>query len=185
VARWTAPQGRLAADRVELRLPVPKDASVLHAYASEKGGLRGLWVPLVDGASLQTCTELIEDWLGGWRNLPSVHGPALVITQAGHRQLIGQVGLGEHGDDVVELVYGIAPDHRRLGHATGAARLVARWLLAEDLASEVELRIGENNSGSLRVAAIAGFVPGGTVMSHVRATGHTYKDRRFVMLPNQ
>ena len=183
VVRWAEPQGRLADDQVELRLPDPRDAAVLHAYASEEGGLRGVWVPLAEGACLNSCVELVADWLAGWRNPPSVQGPAFVITHAGDTQLIGQVGLGDRGNGVVELVYGIAPDHRGRGYATHAARLAARWLLEEGLAHEVELRIGESHLESQRVAVTAGFTPAGVVVSNVRATGDTYNDLRFAMRP--
>ncbi len=60
-------------------------------------------------------------------------------------------------------------------------RLTARWLLDEGHASLVELRIGQANSASQRVAAAAGFTAAGTVHSHVPATGETHTDLRFVM----
>ncbi len=155
--------------------------AALHAYASKAGGLGGTWVPLTEGASLETCEALIGDWLAGWRNQQSFHGPALVIVAAGHTQLIGQVGFAGRGDNAVELVYGVAPDRRGRGYASRAARLAARWLLAEGLAGQVELRIGRDNIESQRVAAAAGFRPAGRVVSQVAATGERYDDLRFVM----
>jgi RimJ/RimL family protein N-acetyltransferase len=53
--------------------------------------------------------------LAGWRNETSFQGPALVVVEAGQTDLIGQVGLGDRGDGIVELVYGIAPDYRGRG----------------------------------------------------------------------
>ena len=41
--RWAAPRHRLADDQIELRLPDPADAAVLHAYAAQPGGLDGTW----------------------------------------------------------------------------------------------------------------------------------------------
>ena len=161
VARWADPLGRLADDRVELRLPDPTDPAVLHACASEEGGLLGVWAPLAEGAPLHSCEELLGDWLAGWRNLPSVHGPAFVITQAGHPKLIGQVGLGDRGDKVVELVYGIGPDHRGRGYAARALRLAARWLRDEGSADQIELRIAVSHLESQRVAVAAGFTLAG------------------------
>lgn len=64
-------------------------------------------MPLASGASRSACEGLIDDWLAGWRNLPSRQGPALVVVEADYPDLIGQVGLGNRGDGVVELVYGI------------------------------------------------------------------------------
>ena len=49
---WAAPRPRLADDRIELRLPEPADASVLHDYDLRPGGLDGSWVPLPGGTSL-------------------------------------------------------------------------------------------------------------------------------------
>jgi RimJ/RimL family protein N-acetyltransferase len=180
-ARWAAPRHRLADDRIELRLPEPADADVLHRYATRPGGLDGIWVPLAAGASLADCQALVGDWLAGWYNRRSFHGPALIITAAGEATLAGEVGLGDRGEGVVELTYGIAPDRRGRGYATRAARLAARWLLREGRASTVELRIDAGNTASQRVAVAAGFTPAGTIRSHVPATGETYNDLRFIM----
>jgi RimJ/RimL family protein N-acetyltransferase len=178
---WAAPRHRLADDRIELRLPEPADAGVLHAYASRDGDLEGNWAPLAGDADLADCRALIGDWLAGWNNQRSFHGPALIITPAGEPALAGQVGLGDRGDRVAELVYGIAPDRRGRGYATRAARLTAHWLLHEQHASMVELRIDADNTASQRVAAAAGFTPAGTIQSHVPATAQTYDDLLFVL----
>ena len=179
-ARWAAPRHRLADDQIELRLPGPPDAAVLHTYASQPGGLGGAWVPLAAGASLGECQVLVGDWLAGWRNQRSFHGPALVIAAAGGPALAGQVGLGDRADRVVELVYGVAPAYRGRGYATRAVRLTARWLLDEGHAGLVELRIDQANSASQRVAAAAGFAAAGTVQSQVPPTGETCTDLRYV-----
>ena len=179
--KWAAPRHRLADDRIELRLPEPADADVLHAYASRDGGLEGNWAPLAGGADLADCRALVSDWLAGWNNQHSFHGPALIITPAGEPALAGQAGLGDRGDRVVELVYGIAPDRRGRGYATRAARLTAHWLLHEQHASTVELRIDADNTASQRAAAAAGFTPAGTIQSHVPAADETYDDLRFVL----
>jgi|SRR5215831_4269308 len=181
--RWAAPRGALADDRVALRLPGPADAAVLRAYAAQDGGLDGTWVPLAAGASPEDCQALVRDWLAGWQNRPSFQGPALVMVEAGRDRLIGQVGLGDRGEGVVELAYGVAPDYRGRGYASAAARLAARWLLAGGLAREVELRIDPGHTASQRAAAAAGFSPAGTASSEVPATGESYQDLRFVMRP--
>jgi len=105
------------------------------------------------------------------------------MVEAGQDRLAGQVGLADRGDGAVELAYGVAPDHRGRGYASGAARLAARWLLADGLARQVELRIDPGNTASQRAAAAAGFSPAGTVTSRVPATGESYTDVRFVMRP--
>lgn len=175
------PEGRLADDRIELRLPAPSDAAVLHRYASEDGGLDGVWVPLATGATRSACNGLIDDWLAGWGNLPSRQGPALVIVEAGHTDLIGQIGLGDRGRGVVKLLYGIAPRYRSSGYASAATRLVAFWLLEEGAASQIELRIDKDHVASQRVAVAASVTLVGTVESRVPATEETYEDLRFVM----
>jgi RimJ/RimL family protein N-acetyltransferase len=124
---------------------------------------------------------LIDDWLAGWRNLPSRQGPALVIVEARHTALIGQIGLGDRGCDVVELVYGIAPGYRGRGYASAATRLVGSWLLEAGAARQHELHIDKGHVASQRVAVSAGFTLVGTVESNVPATGKTYEDLRFVM----
>jgi streptomycin 6-kinase len=183
-ATWAEPPQGLADDHIEVRSPRLPDAQTLHAYASEAGGLEGTWVPLAPGASLASCEALVGDWQAGWSNLRGVQGPALAIVETGDTKLIGQVGFRDRGEGVVELVYGVAPGYRGRGFASRAARLAARWLLAEGLASEVEVRIHKGNVESQRVAAAAGFTPAGTVVSRVAATGETFEDLRFVMLPD-
>jgi hypothetical protein len=108
VSHWVPPDHQLTDGRVVLRLPAPSDVPVLHKYASEDGGLEGGWLPLAPAATLAVCQELIDDWLAAWRNSETFHGPALAVVEVGGSDLIGQIGLGDRGDGVVELVYGIA-----------------------------------------------------------------------------
>jgi RimJ/RimL family protein N-acetyltransferase len=180
--RWAAPaRHQLADDRIGLRLPEPADAAVLHGYASRDGGLDGGWVPLPTDATLADCQAVVGDWLAGWRNERSFHGPALVITPAGEPVLAGLAGLGDRGGRVVELSYGVAPDRRGHGYATRAARLAAGWLLRERLADLVELGIDAANTASQRAALAAGFTPAGTVQSSVAATGDAQDNLRFIL----
>jgi RimJ/RimL family protein N-acetyltransferase len=179
--RLAAPLRRLADDRIELRLPEWADAETLYSYASRNGGIHGIWAPLAGGANLTDCRALVADWLRGWRGEHSHHGPALIVAAAGDPALLGQVGFGDRGDRVVEIVYGIAPDHRRRGYATSAARLTAHWLLQDQDAELVELRIGASHAISQRVALAAGFAPAGKVRSRLPATGAIYEDQRFVL----
>jgi hypothetical protein len=58
--------------------------------------------------------------------------------------------------------------------------LVSGWCLEELAAARVELRIGQSNLASQRVAAKAGFSHEGIVRSHVAATGLDYEDLLFV-----
>ncbi len=178
--RWAAPRHQLGDDRVALRLPQPADAATLHGYVSREGGLDGGWVPLPADATQADCQAVVSDWLAGWRNERSFHGPALIIVAAGGA-LAGLVGFRDRGDRVVELSYGVAPDHRGRGYAASAARLAGQWLLHDRHADVVELRIGQSHAVSQRTAVAAGFSPAGTVGSHPGATGETFEDLRFVL----
>jgi RimJ/RimL family protein N-acetyltransferase/ketosteroid isomerase-like protein len=179
--RWTAPGHQLADDRITLRLPESADAATLHGYVSRAGGLHGGWAPLPADATRADCQAVVSDWLAGWRNERSFHGPALIITPAGGLALAGLIGLVDRGDRVVELSYGVAPDHRRRGYATSAARLAAEWLLHERHADVVELRIDPAHAVSQRTAVAAGFSPAGTVGSDPSAARKTSADLRFVL----
>jgi RimJ/RimL family protein N-acetyltransferase/ketosteroid isomerase-like protein len=179
--RWAEP-GHLADDRVTLRVPEPADAATLHGYATSEGGLNGGWVPLPADATQADCQAVVSDWLAGWRNERSFHGPALIITAAGDPALAGVVGLGDRGGRVVELSYGVAPDHRGHGYAASAARLAGQWLLHDSLADMVELRIDQAHVVSQRTAVAAGFSPAGTVGSHPNPAANTVEDLRFVLL---
>jgi RimJ/RimL family protein N-acetyltransferase len=75
-------------------------------------------------------------------------------------------------------VYGIAPDRRRRGFATEAARLTSEWLLTTQ-AVAVELRIGADHLASQQVATKAGFRASGTVRS-IGPSGETYADVRYL-----
>ena len=68
---------------------------------------------------------------------------------------------------MVELAYGVAPDHRGRGYAIGRGAAGRPLAAAGGLAREVELRIDPGHVASQRVAAAAGFVPAGTVTSRV------------------
>lgn len=177
---WRAPRVVIRNAQTRLRLPESRDAPTLQGYAGDVGGLDGAWLPLVAGAGLPECEALIADWRAGWRNERSFHGPALAVMEAGSHRLIGQVGLGDLGDGVVELVSGIAPTWRGRGHAGRATRAMAEWLLETGLAREVELRVGREHAVGQRVARAAGFLPEGTVEQFVPATGETFQDLRYV-----
>ncbi len=172
---WTAPAHRLADDRVRLRLPRPADARALHAYAGRDDGLDGGWAPLPAGATLADCRAVVADWLAGWRNERSFHGPALIVTPVGEATLAGLVTLTDRGGQVAELSYGIAPDRRGLGYARAAARLTGQWLLRDRLAGLVELRIDPANAASRRAALAAGFTQAPAV------AGDDADDLRFVL----
>jgi RimJ/RimL family protein N-acetyltransferase len=81
---------------------------------------------------------------------------------------------------LAEFRNGCEPAMRNRGIATAAAVLVSDWCLEELAAARVELRVGQSNLASQRVAAKAGFSCEGIVHSHVAATGMDYDDLLFV-----
>jgi RimJ/RimL family protein N-acetyltransferase len=138
-------------------------------------------VPLPADATQADCQAVVSDWLAGWRNERSFHGPALIITAAGGSALAGLVGLGDRGDRVVELSYGVAPDRRGRGYAASAARLAGQWLLHDRHTDVVELRIDPAHTVSQRTAVAAGFASAGTVGPHTDPAGNAVNDLRFVL----
>jgi RimJ/RimL family protein N-acetyltransferase len=87
---------------------------------------------------------------------------------------------GSKGGPARHPVYGTAPDRSGRGYATRAVQLTANWLLHEQRASMVGLRIDVGNTASQRVAAAAGCTAAATIRSYVPGTGETY-DFRFVL----
>lgn len=179
---WPEPPRTLADERIALRVPDVEDADALFSYASEPGGLDGVWIPLKGGSEVIECAELIDDWIAGLQGLPSRQGPALVVVEVGSGNLIGHIGFRDRGEAIVEIIYGIAPRARGRGYATAAARLAARWLLDDGHTQAVELRIGTTHIESQRVAQAADFSLAGTIRSSNDATGRTYEDLRYVLV---
>jgi len=92
---WRAPNHSLADDVIQLRLPAPSDAAELHRYALLRAGSKVPGCHLLSERMIRRAWPLSKIGWQGWRNEASFHGPALVIVEAGHNELIGQVGLGE------------------------------------------------------------------------------------------
>jgi RimJ/RimL family protein N-acetyltransferase len=67
---------------------------------------------------------------------------------------------------VVQVAYGIAPGHHRRGLALAALGLLAAW--AHEHRLVLELRIGENNCPSRRLAETAEF----NLLGHAASGGY-------------
>jgi RimJ/RimL family protein N-acetyltransferase len=143
----------------------------------DQGQLDGGWLP---GIPLVTAEQAIGDWLGGWAGRPSRDGPLFVVTIPADRRFIGIVGLGDHGQGVIEMSYGIAPCWRGRGLATRAARTATRWALSLLGVRTIEMRIGQHHTASQHVATKAGFVPAGTLTQYVPGTGEMFEDLRYI-----
>ena len=79
------------------------------------------------------------------------------LTEAASGRVVGSIGATwNEAGDVAEVGYWLRADARGRGAATGAVRLLVRWVLAEG-AARVQLRADIENTASRRVAEKAGF----------------------------
>ena len=107
-----------------------------------------------------------------------MEGPALIVDE--RRPFAGILFLVPLAQDVLELVYGVLPSERGRGIATRATRLAAEWALSDGQCNRVELRIGESNVASRRVAERAGFRFAERFETFVRGTGKTHVDLLYI-----
>jgi RimJ/RimL family protein N-acetyltransferase len=165
---------------IVVRLPCDCDVEALVRYGDDPDTKETIWVPIPTPCSRARAVERIDEFNRGWQT-ENLSRPALVVADTGTDEMIGIVLLRVRERDSVELSYGVAAAHRNRGVATAAVSLVARWCLDELKAARVELRIGQSNLASQRVAAKAGFTREGIVRSHLAATGETYDDVLFTL----
>jgi RimJ/RimL family protein N-acetyltransferase len=175
----TAPAQPLCDGILTLRLPSPAagDIVTVRGYI-DQDQLDDAWLP---GIPLIPAGQAISDWRNGWAGRPSRDGPVLVVTIPEEPGFIGIIGLGDRGDGIIEMVYGIAPRWRGRGLASRATRLAARWALSQPGVATVELRIDQGHTASQHVAENAGFTRAGTVTQYVPGTGQTFEDLRYVL----
>jgi RimJ/RimL family protein N-acetyltransferase len=83
-------------------------------------------------------SEFIDECRAGWRR-DARHGATFFLTCLPADEIADVVHLGARGPDVIEVVYGIAPAHRRRGLALRALGLLAQW--AEQHERVLELRL--------------------------------------------
>ena len=87
-------------------------------------------------------------------------GMSFAVTETGDDRIVGSLGLV--AVDVTagrgELGYWIAPWGRRRGIASASLALLSGWLLHDVGFDQLEVVVESGNTGSLRVAGLAGFV---------------------------
>jgi RimJ/RimL family protein N-acetyltransferase len=164
---------------VVVRLSRDRDVEALVRYGDDPDVAETIWVPIPTPCPRDVAAARIAEFRNGWQQ-ENRSGAALIIADADTDEMIGVVVLRVREHDSIELTYGVAPGFRNRGVATAAAVLVSGWCLDELAAARVELRVGQSNLASQRVAAKAGFRPEGIVRSHVAATGMDYDDLLFV-----
>jgi RimJ/RimL family protein N-acetyltransferase len=109
----------------------------------------------------------VDHWLGDTVHQRRLDGGgvhlAIVDTDGG--DIVGSIGLRDTdwAAGHSEIGYGVRADRRGRGHATEAARAVARWALTEGAMRRIVLHARADNAASLRVAAKAGFQREGTL----------------------
>jgi ribosomal-protein-alanine N-acetyltransferase len=159
---------------------MPGDVDALVRYGDDPDVRETIWVPIPTPCCRADAEARVDEFSRGWEEETDV-GRALVVAEAGTDEMIGIVFLRVRENDSVELSYGVAAAQRNAGVATAAVSLVARWCLDEQRAAQVELRIGQSNLASQRVAEKAGFSRAGIVRSHIAATGEDYDDLLFTL----
>jgi RimJ/RimL family protein N-acetyltransferase len=160
---------------ISVRLPAADDADALVRYGDDPDVKETIWIPIPTPCDRAQAVERLSEFERSWQD-DGRFGPTLMIAEQEGDRMIGVVFLRAREHDSIELSYGVAAEHRNRGIATAALLLVSRWCLAELSASRVELRIGQDNLASQRVAAKAGFAREGIVRSHVAGTGRDYDD---------
>lgn len=169
------PAHPLRNDTLSVRLPAERDVEAFVGYGNDPDVKETIWIPIPTPCSREQAIELLDGFNRSWRE-ESRLGPTLMIADGETDEMIGLVFLREREHCSIELSYGVAADHRNRGVATAAVVLVSRWCLDELAATRVELRIGQDNLASQRVAVKAGFTYQGIVRSHVASTGKDYDD---------
>ena len=139
-----------------VRVPRGGDLDALVRYGGDPDVAETVWVPIPTPVSRVVAAERLDDFGRGWAR-ENRFGPALIVADAQSDGMIGVLFFRAREQDSVELSYGVAPALRNRGAATAAVTLASSWCLQELGAARVELRIGQGNLASQRVAAKAGF----------------------------
>ena len=112
--------------------------------------------------------QLSQDWLARLAATteadPWVLGFSVVLAASGD-------GIGSCGfkgppdtDGVVEIAYGIAPEHQNKGYATEAAEALVQFARADAQVRTIRAHTIENGNASARVLIKCGFHPRGQVV---------------------
>ncbi len=162
------PDPPLATERIVLRPPKESDVQAVYAACQDPEIQR--WILPVPSPYTEDDARAFVEWSDQrWR---TGEGASFVITDRDDR-LLGAVGLGLEllvSARIASIGYWIAREARRLGVATEAVRLLARWAL-EDLGVErLELYTEPENMASQKVAQRAGFTREGVLRGHLRHT---------------
>jgi RimJ/RimL family protein N-acetyltransferase len=126
---------------------VPKTRDEVRAYVEqlaphEKAEVSPVWLARLDRSSF------CDPW---------IHGFALVHPSSG--TVVGQCGFKgpPAADGVVELAYGVSPEHQGKGYATEAAAALVSFALSHEGVRTVRAHTLPQQSASTRVLTKCGF----------------------------
>jgi ribosomal-protein-alanine N-acetyltransferase len=128
--------------RLVLQTPEDVRAQIHGMSADEKAELSGGWLALVDSATSA------DPWVHGFQ-----------IVQRADNIVVGSIGFKgpPTDDDVVEIAYGIHPEHRSKGYATEAAVALVSYAFNTGAVRSVRAHTLTTASASTRVLTKCGF----------------------------
>lgn len=174
------PNGGLSDGVVTLRSPVPDD---IDAFAEQEA----------DPLTLQTGftgTPPRRDMMRRMLNrarLDHLVGPGtyFAMVDAASEKFAGSIRLRLPGPpNVGSLGYVVHPRFRGRGFTTRALRLLSAWAFEEAGFARLELGAKIDNVASQRAAALAGFVPDGSLRARLRSPDGTFRDEARYALIN-
>ncbi len=116
---------------------------------------------MIEAMNSSDKAQVSADWLARLHassaSDPWVHGFAIVRTENG--EVVGNCGFtAPPGDDgVVEIAYGVAPEHQGRGYATEAARALIEYAFASGKVRIVRAHTLPTGAASIRVLEKCGF----------------------------
>ena len=134
-------------------IPTPRLDLVLQTPAEVLASVEAM--PAADRA------EVSPAWLERVRETAAGDPWALgfSVVERGGKTVVGSCGFKgpPDGEGVVELAYGIGPEHRGRGYATEAAAALAEFAFADGRVKLVRAHTKPDNAASSRVLAKCGF----------------------------
>jgi RimJ/RimL family protein N-acetyltransferase len=117
-------------------------ANIAQMQPHERAELSRDWLALLDGSAP------IDPWIHGFRLVHRINGT--VIGQCGFK---GPPG----ADGMVEIAYGVAPDHQGKGYATEAAAALTTYAFSDGSVRVVRAHTAPEPNASTRVLTKCGF----------------------------
>ena len=150
---------RIHTPRLTLRPCAAEDVDALHRLWTEPSVRRYLWDDQV--ISRERAAEVVRDSVACFAHRG--FGQWLVLAGEGE-PLIGFCGLRPFGEPPqIEILYGLAPEHRGRGLATEAARAVLRYGFEELDFERLFAGADPPNAASFRVMERLGMKPVGAI----------------------